>query len=90
VEEAQATRWYRPATLQASAVQATSALHATERVAVEQASPSSSCFATASAAPAALAVAVFIAQKLAVQHAFWVVLDAVGPALNAFGRARQS
>jgi uncharacterized membrane protein YccC len=86
VEEAQATRWYRPATLQASAVQATSALHATERVAVEQASPRSILFRNSVRGAAALAVAVFIAQKLAVQHAFWVVLGTLSVLRsNAFG-----
>jgi uncharacterized membrane protein YccC len=86
VEEAQATRWYRPAVLQASAEQATSALHATERVAAEQASPRSILFRNSVRGAAALAVAVFIAQKLSLQHAFWVVLGTLSVLRsNAFG-----
>lgn len=74
VEEARAARWYTPAVLQESAVQATSALHATERLAAEHASPRSVLFRNSVRGAAALAVSVFIAQEAGLQHAFWVVL----------------
>jgi uncharacterized membrane protein YccC len=73
-EEAQESRWYRPAVLQASAVQATSALQATERRAAEHASPRSVLFRNSVRGAAALALSVFIAQKAGLQHGFWVVL----------------
>jgi uncharacterized membrane protein YccC len=73
-EEAQETRWYRPAGLQASAEQATSALQATEKLAAGHASPRSVLFRNSIRGAAALAVSVFIAQQAGLQHAFWVVL----------------
>jgi uncharacterized membrane protein YccC len=73
-EEAEAARWYRPAVLQASAARATTALEKTGRLAVEQATPRSVLFQNSLRGAAALAVSVFVAQKLGVQHAFWVVL----------------
>jgi uncharacterized membrane protein YccC len=76
----------RAATPDVEEAQATSALRATERVAVEQASPRSILFRNSVRGAAALAVAVFIAQKLAVQHAFWVVLGTLSVLRsNAFG-----
>lgn len=74
IEEAQAARWYRPAGLQASALQATSALRATERLAAEHASLRSVWFRNSVRGAAALAVSVFIAQQGGLQQAFWVVL----------------
>jgi uncharacterized membrane protein YccC len=74
VEEAQEARWYRPALLQAAALQATSTLKATERLAAEHASVRSVWFRNSLRGAAALAVAVFVAQTAGVQHAFWVVL----------------
>jgi uncharacterized membrane protein YccC len=55
-------------------VQATAALHATERLAAEHASPRSVLFRNSVRGAAALAVSVFIAQEAGLQHAFWVVL----------------
>jgi uncharacterized membrane protein YccC len=74
VEEAQESRWYDRAALQTSARQATSALQATEQLAVEQASPHSALFRNSIRGAAALAISVFIAQEAGLQHAFWVAL----------------
>jgi uncharacterized membrane protein YccC len=73
-DEAIAARWYRPATLEASAAHATAALEETGRRAAEQASPRSVLFRNSLRGAVALAVSVFVAQNLGVQHAFWVVL----------------
>jgi uncharacterized membrane protein YccC len=74
IEEAQERRWYRPADLQTSALEATSALQATEQLAVEQASPHSALFRNSVRGAAAVAISVFIAQEAGLQHAFWVAL----------------
>jgi uncharacterized membrane protein YccC len=73
-EEEQEARWYRPAALHAAAAQASDVLHATERVAVEQANPRSIVFRNSIRGAVALSISVFIAQEAGVQHAFWVVL----------------
>jgi uncharacterized membrane protein YccC len=73
-DEAHAAGWYRPAVLEASAVQARSALEETGRRVAAQASPRSVLFRNSLRGAAALAVSVFVAQNLGVQHAFWVVL----------------
>ena len=74
MDEPQDMRRYRPAALQASAVQAATTLQATQRLAAEQASPRSVLFQNSVRGAAALAVSVFVAQQAGVQHAFWVVL----------------
>ncbi len=74
VDDEQEARWYRPAVLQATAVQATSAVRGSEQAASEQASPSSILFRNSLRGAVALAISVFIAQKAGLQHAFWVVL----------------
>jgi uncharacterized membrane protein YccC len=73
-EEAQEARWYRAAALHQAAEQASSVLHATERVAAEQASPRSILFRNSVRGAVALSVSVFVAQEAGLQHAFWVVL----------------
>ena len=73
-EEAQDSRWYRPATLRASAAQATSTLQTTERLTAAQISPRSVLLRNSIRGATALAVSVFIAQEAGLQHAFWIVL----------------
>jgi uncharacterized membrane protein YccC len=73
-DDAAEARWFRPARLEAAALQASSTLQATERLAAEHASVRSVWFRNSVRGAAALAVAVLVAQQSGVQHAFWVVL----------------
>ena len=63
-----------PRSLETDEMEAASALSETRRLAVEQVSPRSVLFRNSVRGAAALAISVFVAQQLAVDHAFWVVL----------------